>query len=101
MAQLPSISDFQAVRIGARIFPFTTMAEVSAAYRATIQRLGIGGSETPSCEILNHRAEVVGYVSYNGRVWRGSEREWRCGDRPLYAPNGFYGDPQDQFRLAA
>jgi hypothetical protein len=90
-------SAFRLVRIGRSIFPFTCLEDVSTAYRATIKRLGIGGSETPPCEILDERHEVVGHVSYNGRVWRG---EWQPGVRPIYSPDGFYGDPQDLYRLA-
>lgn len=101
MAQLPELSQFQTVRIGRRTFPFTTCEDVSRAYRATIERLGIGGSKTPICLILDHRGEVVGHVSYNGRVWLGDERSWIPGVRPIYAPNGFYGDPQDLFLAAA
>jgi hypothetical protein len=87
------LSAFQAVRIGSALFPFTTCEAVSRAYRATIERLGIGGSETPSCLILDHSGKVVGHVSYNGRVWLGDERSWVPGKRPIYAPNGHYGDP--------
>jgi hypothetical protein len=92
---------FQAVRIGSALFPFTTCEAVSRAYRSTIERLGIGGSETPPCLILNHRAEVVGHVSYNGRIWLGAGADWQPGDRPLYAPNGHYGDPTELCRARA
>ena len=98
MAQVPALSSFQAVRIGRRAFPFTTCEDVSKAYRATIERLGIGGSKTPSCLIHDHRGEVVGHVSYNGRVWEGDQDSWFAGKRPLYDPSGFYGDPQDLYR---
>lgn len=84
MAQDIDLHDFQAVRIGRRMFPFTTCEEVSAAYRATIERLGLGGSKTPPCVILNHLGQPTGRVSYNGRVWRGAE--WASGDKPIYDP---------------
>jgi hypothetical protein len=91
----PAIREFQRVRIGRHEFPFTTCEAVSRAYRGTIERLGIGGSETPPCEILNHRGEIVGNVSYNGRVWLGDLRSWEPGKSPIFDPNGFLGDWQD------
>jgi hypothetical protein len=92
---------FQAVRIGNRLFPFTSFEDVSRAYRSTIERLGIGGSQTPPCHILDHRGIVVGNVSYNGRVWLGDERSWEPGQRPLYDPRGHYGDPVELCRKVA
>lgn len=94
-------SSFQAVRIGHHVFPFTTCAEVSRAYRSTIERLGIGGSETPQCLILDHRHEVVGSVSYNGRVWAGRPEDWQPGVRPLFDLNDHYGDPFEGCRKVA
>jgi hypothetical protein len=92
---------FQAVQIGARRFPFSSFEEISRAYRQTIERLGLGASECPPCHILDHRGEIAGYVSYNGRVWRGAPHEWQSGQRPLYAPDGHYGDPAELYRERA
>lgn len=86
-------ADFHSVRIGRRIFPFSDCAQISAAYRASIESLGLGASQTPQCEILDASGAIVGRVSYNGRIWLGAD--WQSGDRPLYDPAGFYGDPQD------
>ena len=57
------------VRIGRGTFPFTSYADVSAAYRATIERLNLGVSETPSCEVLDSDGRKVAHVAYNGRVF--------------------------------
>src|SRR5439155_9566271 len=97
MAEI-AIREFQTVRIGRKSFPFTSCEAVSAAYRATIEKLGLGGSKTPACLIFNFSGGIVGHVSYNGRVWLGDERSWTPGKRPIYSPNGFYGDPQDLYR---
>lgn len=67
---------FAAARIGRRAFPFTTAAEVSSAYRDTIDRLGLGASRAPSCDLLDGEGRKVGYVSYNGKVWSG---DWDAG----------------------
>jgi len=93
-------SAFHSVRIGGRTFPFTTCEAVSRAYRATIEHLGLGGSETPSCEIFDCSGAVVGNVSYNGRVWPCAARDWQPSIRPIYSPDGFLGDPQDLYRHA-
>lgn len=61
------------VRIAGRSFPFTSLEQVSAAYSATIHRLGVGGSETPRCEIFDGSGQRVARVSYNGRVWNNDD----------------------------
>lgn len=79
---------FHTVRVGRNTVPFTTCAEVSAAYRATIEEMGVGASETPPCHILDADGRVVGHVSYNGRVWLGDGRDWTSDTRPIYDPRG-------------
>lgn len=69
MNKQPALRPYATVRIDGRAFPFTSFAEVSAAYRATIDHLGIGGSETPRCEIFDGAGRQTGYISYNGRAW--------------------------------
>jgi hypothetical protein len=64
--------------------PIDDLRELSRAYRATIDELGLGGSETPNCYILNEVGKRVGRVSYNGRVWKGED--WSQGDVPVYCP---------------
>lgn len=79
----PAASQYDHVRIGSKVFPFPPIAagvlagpalakafaEVSAAYRNTIDRLGIGASRTPPCRIYDASGRQTAYVSYNGRVW--------------------------------
>lgn len=72
-----------AVRVGGRLLPFVGLKETSQVYRETIDRLGLGASQTPSCEILDGET-VVAHVSYNGRVWAGAK--WISGATPLYDP---------------
>ena len=57
------------VRIGRGTYPFGSYAEVSAAYRAAIERLGLGVSETPACDVLDGTGNVVAQVAYNGRIF--------------------------------
>ena len=57
------------VRIGRGTYPFSSYAAVSAAYRAAIERLGLGVSETPTCDVLDGTGNVVAQVAYNGRVF--------------------------------
>jgi len=44
-------------------------AEASAAYCATIERLGLGVSEAPVCEVLDEAGDPVAHVAYNGRIF--------------------------------
>ncbi|MFN3253758.1 hypothetical protein [Roseibium album] len=83
------------VLIDGRRLPFIGLAETSLLYRTTIERLGLGGSETPQCQILDGET-VVAYVSYNGRVWEGEEYD--PGASPLYCPSVVTGKIADRFR---
>ena len=57
------------IRIGRGTYPFSSHAEASAAYRATIERLGLGVSEAPVCEVLDEAGDLVARVAYNGRIF--------------------------------
>jgi len=74
------------VRVGRKSFAFTSLEQVSESYRATIDRLGLGASNTPKCDIIDARGDVIAHVSYNGRVWRGHRNEWKSGATPIYDP---------------
>ena len=64
------------VRVGRGTYPFSTYGAASTAYCATIERLGLGVSEAPTCEVLNEAGNVVARVAYNGRVFAvGSDGE--------------------------
>lgn len=63
------------VQIRNRRFPFTTYAEASAAYRATIDHLGLGCSQSPMCTIHDGTGRVVANVAYNGRVFAAGTEE--------------------------
>ena len=64
--------------------PFHSFADVSSAYRRTIEHLGLGASQTPPCTIFDETGMLVAHVSYNGRVWAGSS--YQPGAVPLYEP---------------
>lgn len=66
---LQGFTDPHTVRIGRRSFPFTTYAEVSAAYRAVIESLDLGASETPICAVFDADGVKVANVAYNGRIF--------------------------------
>jgi hypothetical protein len=57
------------VVIGRKRFAFTTYEEVSRAYRATIEAMNIGASQTPRCVILASDGRQVARVAFNGRVF--------------------------------
>lgn len=72
----------------AQTLPWRGCAHASKAYRATIERLGVGASQTPSLTVHATDGEQVGWVSYNGRVWAGDAQSWReqLGARLVYCP---------------
>lgn len=60
----------------------------SACWGEALQLAGHPGAsdvaQTP--EVLDAEGAVIAHVSYNGRVWPGTERDWRPGAVPLYDP---------------
>lgn len=72
------IPSFTYVRIGASLYPYRGLAHASQAYMATIERLGLGASETPRCELLDSAKKPLGYISYNGRAWLGDTSNSTC-----------------------
>lgn len=69
--------------IGRRYYPADSLEQVSRAYRATIEHLGLGASQTPPCQIFDRNGDLIGRCSYNGRIW--STRPDVNGT-PLYDP---------------
>lgn len=68
--------------IGTKRFPFTTPEAASAAYRAYIEARNLGASRAPSCNIVDGDGKQVGYVSYNGKVWQGTQGDWHARNNP-------------------
>lgn len=62
-------------------------AQVSKAYRTTIETLGLGASQTPPCLIVAPEGRVVAHLSYNGRVWGGAPERWQPDCLPIYDPS--------------
>lgn len=68
-------------------------AEASRLYRAAcdahMERTGQGASTMQPGLLYDCAGATptrIGYVSWNGKVWAGSERGWKPGDEPLYSP---------------
>jgi hypothetical protein len=57
------------VVIGRKRYAFTSYEDVSRAYRATIEAMNIGASQTPRCVIFGSDGRQVARVAYNGRVF--------------------------------
>ena len=57
------------IRVGRGTYPFSTYGAASAAYCATVKRLGLGVSDAPACDVLDDAGNVVARVAYNGRVF--------------------------------
>ncbi|WP_439398602.1 hypothetical protein ACRQ5Q_14820 [Bradyrhizobium sp. PMVTL-01] len=67
-----------------------TFEQASSRVLAFIKDGNLGAGCGPSLEpftggkIVDDRGNVIAHVSYNGRVWPGSE--WKPGTKPLHDP---------------
>jgi len=60
------------LEIGRKRFQIASFEEASRMFCAARDKMGEGASCTPCPIIIDERGEVVGHVSYNGRVWAGA-----------------------------
>jgi hypothetical protein len=51
--------------------PVESAEQASRIWQLYRESLNLGGSESPKV-LLKHQGQTVGYVSYNGRVWKGN-----------------------------
>lgn len=71
--------------IGARLYPVApeTLAAASALYCAKRDASKLPSSRMPPAFIMRD-GRTIGHMSYNGRVWEGSPRQWSPETKPLY-----------------
>lgn len=60
--------------------------EASKRYRAFIEEHGFGSSQSGVCLIYKGN-EVIGHVSYNGKVWSGTPQQWKSDSEPIFDPH--------------
>lgn len=71
------------LRLGRKTYPVADYAEASRIVCNERDRRGVGASRFPDA-LIYEGDNLIGYVSYNGRVWAGNPRLWRPGHQPLY-----------------
>lgn len=69
---------------GQRRFPVASLEDAACKFCAVRDRIGEGGSKTPVPLLYDSTGALVGYISYNGRVWEGTPREWSGATRLLW-----------------
>lgn len=69
--------------IGQTFHPADSFEQVSKAYRAVIEYLGLGASQAPPCLIYDRNGDLIARCSFNGRVWPGQPD---INAVPLYDP---------------
>ena len=72
------------VRLGRKTYRFDSLRQASEFFCAARDRSGLGGSKMPTPDLIDASGKPVGYVSYNGRIWPGSPRDWDADKRPLF-----------------
>lgn len=71
------------VQVGRKRYPVPSLEMASAIFCAARDRSRYGSRRTPTPLIYDTADRLVGYVSYNGRVWAGHPHDWKPGDKPL------------------
>lgn len=60
--------------------PCTDYAAIARAFRAQVDREGLGASEIAQFPHIRDRdGRLIAHVSYNGRCWPGSPSQWQSG----------------------
>jgi hypothetical protein len=60
---------------------------------SVVYRLRQGAKSYHNCPVgivIDLEGQIVGHVSYNGRIWRGEPEDWFEGKQPLYDPKPDY-----------
>ena len=61
------------------------LAELSAIYCAARDKSGLGGSRWHEGKIYNESGDQIAYISYNGRIWSGTDpRSWTPESKLIY-----------------
>lgn len=75
------------VRIGRNVHPVASLKEASQKANAAVMAWfqdGFRGDELPHMDVLDGSGKQIGYISQNGKVWSGTQQEWKSGQKPLY-----------------
>ena len=75
------------VQVGRRRIEVDSYKDASARARTAIEQTGVGVSRAPRVEIVNGAGEVLAYVAYNGRVFKGRSVNWTPETPVLYCPS--------------
>lgn len=95
---LPERPKGMTVEMEGKTFPVASLEEASRLVRATIDEMGIGGSNYPHVLVRDENGGLIGHVAYNGRVFEGSPREWTAETKLLYESRS---QPAERQALAA
>lgn len=76
------IAPMLTIRIGKKSYPIASFADASRMVCAARDKSGVGSSRFKD-PIIYEGDKAVAHVSYNGRVWAGSPREWTAKSTPL------------------
>jgi hypothetical protein len=72
------------LQIRRKRYEVASFQQASEMFCAARDKSALGASRIPSPLIVDGQGAVVGYVSYNGRVWPGTPQAWKPGVQPLF-----------------
>lgn len=68
-------------------FSAETLQEIRDAARAYIEKWNLGGGNWSERKaMIRENGKAIGYVSYNGRVWRGNPKNWKNAEEIVLGP---------------
>jgi hypothetical protein len=74
------------INIDGRAFVVDSLEDASRKFRATVEEMGVGASDTPEAVVRDSVGNLIGHVAYNGRIFEGRIRDQTPQTKVLYDP---------------
>ena len=76
------------LKVGHKLYQVASYQQASEMFCRARDAADCGASEICSQPIVDEAGQDIAYVSYNGRVWPGSAKNWKPDAIPLYDNRG-------------
>lgn len=77
---------FLTARRSVTVASFAEASEKVLAFTAEQDMGGTEWAQRGGGKLVSENGQHEGYVSYNGKVWLGTPRDWKPGSQPIFDP---------------